>query len=254
MIIDNNMVQHINFMIKQIKAKSINNYPIYILTFKNIKSNYINEWKKTYSNLEVLFMDDFINEMDVKSSALDNFAIIMYAKFYILFNDIFKKYNRILYLDSDILIKNNLDTIFSENLYNCEVGCCVDGCPWIKEYVKNDIDPKFLKIYNKKFYDIKNNYYNAGMILHNMDILKNISIEKKIELIDLIKLYQKYKLHGVDQQVLNMFYNICTLDQKYNYVIKNSNLNSIPKDIVFVHFIQYKRIFKSILKDNLLIT
>lgn len=137
------------------------------------------------------------------------------AAYYRLFvGSIFKNYNRIIYLDSDILILSDLSELFDVNL---------DGhpCAAVLDVGVACFDRRGRKYRNFGRYmkdtlgvpDI-DSYFNSGVMVFDLDEIRSKNYEARM--IELAKLNNRY-LH--DQNVLNaMFYNnYKKLEPLWNY-------------------------------------
>jgi lipopolysaccharide biosynthesis glycosyltransferase len=122
---------------------------------------------------------------------------------------IFKEYSRVLYLDGDLVILQNIDEIFRTEFQENEViGCIKEFHFWELIKKKPEGMPKqFKKIheYYKEILGLTNSdpYINSGVLL--FDIQKCLDfgfVEKSLELIEKNPFPDKY-FHCHDQDVIN---------------------------------------------------
>lgn len=113
-----------------------------------------------------------------------------------------KKVDKILYLDGDTIILGDLTNLYNNDMNGQAVGACIESAC-----------PKFMK----QSLGLKNtNYYNAGVLLINVDKWRQEKIGEGI-----IQYYQSHngKLFANDQDAINGYLKnqIYTLPPKYNY-------------------------------------
>ena len=133
--------------------------------------------------------------------------------FRLLIPEIFKKYKKVLYCDSDIIFNNNIDGIFNINDEDKSLLVVLDSvAPDLKFNIKRkDFIENYLHI--KHSY----NYFNSGVILFN---LRNINNKKYFN--DLIFNLNKFeKLLFPDQDILNVIFqdNVKYISLKWNFQI-----------------------------------
>lgn len=132
------------------------------------------------------------------------------------------EYEKVLYLDSDMLVLRSLKEIYEINDYEfCAVKSIVNT--EIKEYVSSiNLDP--------------DNYFNTGVILFN---LKEIHNSKNNYYIYKNYINSNYKY--LDQDIFNkinqIYNNFKILDKNYNYQIFWYSEHNNLKDIYVLHFI-----------------
>lgn len=118
--------------------------------------------------------------------------------------NLFLEYDKILYLDSDIIILDDLEKLFKIDICNYYAAA-------VKDYIATNI-LKQHELINT------NNYFNSGVLLLNLKLLRNDNVKQK--LLD-------YKINGynifVDQDAFNYCFNdkVKFIDLKYNYMITN---------------------------------
>ncbi len=138
-------------------------------------------------------------------------SLATYFRFFIA--DIFIKYERVLYLDTDIVINDDVAKLFYTDLGNYPLGACLDqglsnldlSSPYYQEY------HKYMK--DTFGYDDFSTYFNAGILL--IDI-KGYS---KVGSAHLLSLAKKNKGHSCDQDNLNPAFqnNYFILDPTWNF-------------------------------------
>lgn len=171
-----------------------------------------------------------------KTKALDNqncpggYPPIILSKLY-LFKEYFKKWKKIIFLDADIIVRNNLDKLLESKIFaapqNNNMG--------LKDEVVLD---KFKKKYKKK-YDLKSPVFTSGIFSFNSNIIDKDTFKK------LLKLHQdnREEFKYNEESVLNIFFykNWLPLSDLYNYNpdhLKNMYYLNIFKRIepILYHF------------------
>ena len=157
----------------------------------------------------------------------------IYFRFYI--PELFKQYNRVLYLDSDMIVDADISELLTIDFENHAAIAVQDTkhCNMLKsggeswytlKYFNND-----LKLTNPE------KYFNSGMILFNIKKLNDENIYQK--LFETLSEIKKPKLY--DQDILNSVLlrwggGVKLISPKYNYM---------PSTKYTPHYITYKDIF-----------
>lgn len=154
-----------------------------------------------------------------------------FSKFDAIIDGCERGYDRVLFLDADILVLSDEENIF--DLYTCalqnEIACPIGEPPPILEYafaeIRRNFDPQFSQ-----------SYYNSGVILLDKKTLQPLA--KRLREIERIRLVLW------DQCQLN--WHLRTLDApaqdldpiwNYQYCWTQRNGNTvIPEDVRFLHF------------------
>ena len=189
--------------------KKNTNNDIYLLTtLSNIQYSKLIQ---NIFNIKIIYVDKYDSLFNNNLYCNQKFGnCVLYYKFLIYQLNIFKNYNKILYIDNDTIINNNIDSIFNIDIQ--EIGMVKD--------ISSEICINFLK----KIYPLfnKNIYYNAGIILFNNKILN-----KNKKYLDLLEL-AKNKFTYLDQDIFNIYFNnITTLPNQWNYMINENTWNSL---------------------------
>ena len=104
-----------------------------------------------------------------------------------------KDIHKVIYLDCDMVVNDNLHQLWEENIDNYAVGVVTD-------YQNNN-----MKVYKRLGYDAKYGYFNSGMLLVNLDYWRDNNVIPMF--LEYIKNHSD-KLYFADQDVLNpLFYN-----------------------------------------------
>lgn len=187
--IDNNFVMQASVLITSIIETNKNNIKLFIISdnLNNHSKKILNDIvKNTNITLEYLIID--LNK--IKSFPIGTKNHLSMATYYrLLLPFILPNYvKKILYLDSDMIVLNDLTELYYTDLTKTNCGCVID-------MFNNDIN------INKRLeYSINAGYFNAGLILINLDAWKRNHIsEKAIEFIS----SNPEKCYAHDQDALN---------------------------------------------------
>ena len=169
----------VNLLDKLIKEKNINN-KIKLITL----GNDFNDWVKMSSN---------------KKSYYTPFAFLR------LFADKIKLPNKILYLDTDIMINGNIENLYNIDISNKELGVVLD---------------RYGHFFIKPF------YFNSGMLLMNMKKLKETQLLARVR-----NMCIKRKMAFPDQSALNKF-----CKEKIYLPRKFNEQGKLKHDTIIHHF------------------
>ena len=162
-------------------------------------------------------------------------SVETYYRFFIL--DLFKDTQKVLYLDSDMVVNSDIAELYDTELEGDYLGAAKDidlaGC------IKNDLNQAE---YVKK--DIgcigADEYFQAGVLLFNLETMKNHADMQKLVLVS-----QERNWNYMDQDILNHVYQkkIKYLNQSWNCVMDwrepNASRMAILKDAPFALYNEY---------------
>ena len=230
-------------------------YDIYILTrdISEENKNRIHAIVKNKDNFSLSFVDvfHFVRE---KSFFVDqHISVETYYRLYIL--DLFKSTSKVLYLDSDMVVNEDIAYLYDTNIEGCYLAAVKDidiagsrkKDKAISEYISEEVGCKK-----------DGSYFQAGVILFNLDFIR-----KKYKTEDLVKLALQKEWHYWDQDVLNYAFKekVYYIPQSWNVLMNwknetsDSRLNSIRcapyvlyseymearKDPKIVHYAGYQK-------------
>jgi len=167
--------------------------------------------KKT--SIRFFNMDKFLDGKKLPTHGL--ITMETYFRYYI--TDIFQKYEKVLYLDVDVVVNSDLSELFDKDVS----GKCVlatRDMGLTSQYYRND--------YRKKYFDeilklnVPDDYFQAGVMLFNIPELRN-----NIVIEDLIKLSSSRHWEYMDQDVLNI-----VLQGKVGFVEQNWDVTLNTKE------------------------
>ena len=172
-----NSSKNYNYEIKVLYTKLPDDNPSSISekNQKMIKDRYESE------NVSVEFVDikPYLEQLQDKLYTRDYYSNATYYR--LLIPDLYPNYDKAIYLDSDMAILGDISVLFNMNLEDNLVAAVPDGViqqtPAFQEYVE--------KVVGVSDY---NHYFNAGMLLMNLDELRKCNFQEKfIYLLSTIK-------------------------------------------------------------------
>ena len=168
---------------------------------------------------------------------------IVYSKFEII--DLLDTYHKIVYIDTDIFINQNIIELFNDNNYDIE--CVSDIWPNL-QYISNTENKNIQYIPLSLDNDFNCcGYFNDGVLVCNYnpklknDFYEFISKPFDESLWDKYKPYYPKYLQHCEQDIFNFFYRdhnykINYLPLKYNFIIKHANRIDDINKCSIIHF------------------
>ena len=212
---DDNYAIHLGISIVSILENNSSNIRLHILNnnmsesnlnkLKSLEDQYIN-LHITFYNIHDYFLEnnigEFIKNELLGTEAYNLLGISTFARLFLaeLLPENIKK---VLYLDADTLVLNNLDELFSMDLKENYIGGVIDG-------VAANITKYF---YNGEIKSIP--FVNAGVLLVNLEKWREINLSGTS--LNLIKSYPEKNFLN-DQNLINVISgnDVLLLDPKYN--------------------------------------
>ncbi len=212
------------------------NYKFYIL-HSSVDENNQKLLKQVFNAIEFINIQEYIDKQSIEKYANTNKSIdyISSEMYYRLFiPDIFKQYDKVLYLDSDMTVIKDISELYNIDIDNYYAGV-VEG-KIIKEFIKKNKKVDTYPQYNwQQYLKLKLNkkdlrYFNSGMLLLNLKKLREDGIQQKM--FEFLK--KESPLEFPDQDVLNAFF-----DEKAKYLPEKYNTfhAALKKETVIIHFV-----------------
>ncbi len=175
--------------------------------------------------------DILVREIDIYKDVVmgSNYNPIILCKIEI-FKEYFKKWEKIIYLDCDIIVTSSLNNLLKINTFGA-----VKDLISIEENIDKDIIPNEEYKQLQKKYKLNKRCFNSGVFVFDTKIIKNNTFKELYSYIEKKINYIKFE----DQFILNIFfYNKWNhLPDKYNvYVSKIKKLKKLPSDTI-LHFV-----------------
>lgn len=201
-----------------LKNSSYNYFNIYILYHKyNISVNSIEKFcdffTKTfqYMQLKIIFIDISLYLENNHMNFQKPIKRISEATYYRLFLDEYIKEDKLLYLDCDTIVLEDVLNLWQVDISNYLFSACCDrGSILFREYISNALKTN------------PDTYFNAGVILFNLKEYHKRKIKNKcVQLLN-----SKTNFHYADQDILN----ICGDEQT---LLLNNYWNKQWNDLAF---------------------
>ncbi len=228
--VDDNYVKHASVVIVSILK---NSDPLYNYDFILFDNGIKAETKGLLEKVIVKFPNASLQFFDIRNKTKQFLTtnIKTSAIFDRLFlPEVLKGYKKVIQLDADMVVVGDISQLFKEDISQYYVGCVVDY--FIQQHIK-DLDTVWLRnvkelerynwnTYTCNYLQLKHpdTYFNAGMMLMNLDLMRKHKISNK--LVDYLLKHQPLAL--CDQDVLNAVIGDCKkiLSPKWNFVIDYS--------------------------------
>lgn len=225
---DNSYMPFLSVSLKSIIENSSdkNTYLIKIL-YTNISQKNREEIKKYQSkNFDIEFVDltYYIDKVKDKLYTRDYYTKTTYFRLFI--PDLYPQYDKAIYLDSDVVALGDIADLYNQKIENNLIAAVPD------EAVGNT--PEF-QVYVEKVVGVSNykNYFNAGILLMNLDELRKFKFQEKfMYLLETVK----YKV-AQDQDYLNRLCKgrVKILEQVWNKMPIPSE-KVAAEDIKMIHY------------------
>lgn len=150
----------------------------------NILSEYISPINREKAEQQIAKYKNF----SLKFITLDNFdaskfflnsymSVSTYYRFYI--PELFRDYERILYLDSDVIVDTDISELATMDFEDKLAICC--SSPYIYNIIKSGGNEKFPLEYFENILKMPKplEYFNAGVMLYNLKKMNEINISEK---------------------------------------------------------------------------
>lgn len=127
--------------------------------------------------------------------------------------------SKVIYLDADLIVEDDLGKLFACDLKNCSLGAVVD--PGIKKLVNEDAatpnwyKERTLQKYISDYLKVDpSRYFNAGVLLMDIEKIKKYKLDE--EIFNVANKYSPFIYH--DQDILNKVFadNVLPLDPRWN--------------------------------------
>lgn len=233
---DNKYVKYMSVAIRSLldNMSEKHNYDIVILenSITNKNKKILTDMCRDYKNVSIRFVDMskiYKNYNKKEFYVSRHITIATYNRLFI--PDIFAKYEKVIYLDGDIIIQGDLVDLYSTNLDNYLIAGIKDmpfGAWLPYDSWHNSEGEKYLQSYLKL--ESLDHYINAGVILYNINECRklnflNLCLEK-------LRWLKKPERH--DQDVINAACEgkIKYLDYRYNFF--TYYLENAPKVKIYI--------------------
>ena len=219
----------------------INFYIMISGDFLNVEKNRLLRLQRKYSNCKVRL----INMKDNMNSLYTSRHLSRATYYRLMLPSLLPNLDKVLYLDTDIIVKKDLSALFNYNIDNFYLAGVLDvevsGNGIIQgraSVTKNDI---YMNKYGKDI--LLKSYVNAGILLFNLKKMRRDNLESK-----LLNCISSYDLEFHDQDALNLecFGKIMNIPNIYNI----ASWQDFYNDQVIVHFLDVNKPWKWLTTRN----
>lgn len=199
---------------------------IYVITYNN--NPFIEYYKQLNAKL-VFVSDSFVRNF--KNVNTNGWSYFVFSRFLIFKEQVFKKYNFILYLDTDTLIYKNLDSYYDEFMKIPIFGMVPEQMLAFRFEM-----PRILNVIKTKnarpqscqdiiFQPTNTKYCNSGVFIINKNTLTDLIYDDLMSMI-------KYEFTTNDQDILNIYFGNKTtfMDPKFNFTFDTFKESYFEKD------------------------
>lgn len=169
------------------------------------------EGKENFS-LHFVDLKEKVKEIDITKLHLGGYGIAVLYRLFM--HELLPEYDRILYLDSDIIVQADVKELFEADLKGAPIGVVKDfltSFGTLRAWLFLDYCSKTLKLKNPK------NYFNSGVLLLDTAQLRKSDFSQNLYSEFNCRIQFKFP----DQDILNRIFEdkVCYLDQTWNYII-----------------------------------
>lgn len=224
---DQNYVPYLAVSIQSIFDHADDRYNYDILVFDDGITDYqktmLAGMAKANCSIRYINVRDLLKDFD--TTLFQARGIWSVATFYRLFiPEIMPDYQKVLYLDCDILVRDSLVDIFNLDLGNSQIACVYDCIRYMKQKnrIKDCEQTLGLKDYRL--------YFNAGVIMFNLQKIDGREFKERF-----LAILTAYTLPFLDQDILNIIFEgkCYFLPPEWNYqyhiLLGNIDLKEIPE-------------------------
>ena len=191
------------------------NYDIFVLN-ENFDTETISKFEGlSCDNLSVRCVDvnKYVSDIDSKINDVTNRKKIVYYRFFV--PSIFKNFEKIIYLDSDLVVENDISELFSINIEDNCIGAVNDL--FMRILLQRSLNwQNYLKLVLKM--EIPENYFQSGVMLFNIPKMLENNIEEKL----LDRLNEIGEPMIVDQDIYN---SVCQNEVRFVEPVWNYDRN-----------------------------
>lgn len=206
---DDNYIPYLDVAIASLIANASKDYEYRIIVLNTgLRRENVEMVKQNEAEGFKIDFIDISEELEgIKNSFKDVYHFSVAAYYRLFIASLFPQYDKILYLDCDLVVLGDVSKLYFTELCDNIIGACPE------EYVQNT--PEFRRYAEIALGVNPDGYINTGVLLINLDAFRKNEIEKKF--VRLITEYD-FDLLDPDQAYLNYLCNgkICVLPNGWN--------------------------------------
>lgn len=224
---NNNYAPYLGVSIESLKQNASDEYVYDVYVFHTALSD-LNQMKlKSLSenNVFVRCVNVIPQVKNLRDYSHSHYSVEMYYR--ILIPEILKQYDKVVYLDCDLVLNTDVANLFNIDLKNNIVAAVI-----------NDITSGYMKTYLDQTLDIpENEYFNSGVLLINTKEFRNNDI--KNQCFEFLNKFQK--LMCPDQDILNLSCRgkVLYLDKIWNFQVGSGGYSLNEKYLNQYNIVHY---------------
>ena len=237
--VDDNYINYMTITLRSIvdTSKKTNRYDIYVIHTGLSKESRKKVYKIT-NNKDNFFIHFYnitfkIQDIQLRLDVRDYYSIATYHRLFL--PTLFPFINKAIYIDSDIVVREDIANLYNTDIGNNLLGAVPDGSVQIYDE---------FKLYVKEIIGVEpEQYFNAGVLVMNFKGLRNFKFEKKA--IDLLSKVS-FKV-AQDQDVLNYL-----IKNKVHYIDPKWNVMPLGNRHPNPSLVHYNLILKPWKHENIM--
>jgi len=174
-----------------------------------------------------------------KLKIIGKWPLTVLGKCYV-FKPKFKKYQKIIFLDADIIIRGRLDNLINIKEFAAVKSGGINTASLLlkKPQIKKQFKYKLNQIKNR--YNLKTLPFNTGFFIFDTNLIKNNTYGK------LINLFKEYLTisNAADELIINLMFNqkYISLSKSYNLLINSNLINQKKyKKLIYAHILHFNK-------------
>ena len=258
--VDDNYIPYLSVTIASIVRHASKKYKYHLTILHDGLSSKSKKALRKFQNNKNIFIWFYdvtlkVHSLSVKLDVRDYYTITTYYRLFL--PDLFPLFNKGLYLDSDIVVRDDIAKLYFTDLGDNLVGAVPDASVQLYD--------EFINYVHKVIEMDHTKYFNAGVLLMNFKKLREFGLEKRV--VNLLK-RMTFKV-AQDQDLLNYLckdktllldkkWNVMPLGERvnepslihYNLMFKPWNLENIMYEEEFFKYAELAGVKNQILKNR----
>lgn len=247
--VDQNYVPYLKYAIKSVVANcKRGNLDIIVLHTGELDARAITGYFKGKPNLSIRFMDiSDIVQREIAPYFVQANHLTMAATYRLFLPNLLPNYDKVIWLDTDIVVTGDIAELFGTELGDCWLGAVVDvglenGLSHESAAWRRERGLRWAKKYNFEPWE---GYFNSGVLLMNLAALREANVRKR-----LIEIAVDPYSELLDQDALNV---VCRghvkyLDSRWNFQVFE-NCGREMGEACIVHFVGQDKPWNSLKPD-----
>lgn len=235
--VDQNYVPYLKYAIKSVVANcKRGNLDIIVLHAGELDARAISEYFKGKPNLSIRYMDiSDIVQREIAPYFVQANHLTMAATYRLFLPNLLPNYDKVIWLDIDIVVTGDIAELFGTELGDCWFGAVVDvalenGLSHESAAWRRERGQLWAKKYNFEPWE---GYFNSGVLLMNLAALREANVRKR-----LIEIAVDPYSELLDQDALNV---VCRghvkyLEKRWNFQAQSGS-GWVEDGVGIVHFV-----------------